>query len=168
MSSWLRDLTLRVLVVAALTASPMATPTFADDDGILAYRRGDYARAAPILLRRAEAGEARAQAYVGEMYSEGLGLPRDLAEAARWLRRASEQGEPGAQYLLGLAYDKGRGVKQDFVEAEVWLDLAVANADAKTRDHIAAIRDAVANKLSLDELALSQKRAAEFRPVLNP
>ena len=163
-----RAFPIRWVAYAAIALAACHAGARAADGGTLAYERGDYARAAPVLLRRAEAGDARAQAYVGQMYSEGLGLPRDLAEAARWLRRAAERGEPAAQFLLGLAYDGGRGVKQDFVEAEVWLDLAAANADAKRRQRFVAMRDAVANKLSLDELALSQKRAAEFRPVLDP
>jgi TPR repeat protein len=85
--------------------------------------------------------------------------------AAQWLRRAADQGYPAAQFLLGLMFDKGHGVRQDFVEAEVLLDLATAHAQPRVRDYWTRIRDAVAGKLTQDELADAQKRALQFRPI---
>ena len=151
--------------IACLAASLLApAPARANSlsEGERAYARQDYARAAALLSREAEKGRATAQAYLGYMYSYGLGLPQDYIEAARWLRRAADQGEPTAQYLLGLAYDKGHGVKQDFVEAEALLDLAVAHADARRRDGWTVIRNAVKNKLTRAELREAQDRALAF------
>jgi TPR repeat protein len=135
------------------------------DAGERAFERQDYARAAAIFSREAERGQAAAQTYLGSMYASGRGVPQDDVAAAQWLRRAADQGYPAAQFLLGLMVDKGHGVKQDFVEAEVLLDLAAAHADPKQRDYWTRIRNAVAGKLTRDELAEAQKRALEWRPI---
>ena len=150
-----------------LTGLSSVQPARADaiGAGMEAYARQDYARSATVFLRRAELGEAVAQTYLGYMYANGRGVPQDFVAATKWLRRAADQGYPDAQFLLGLMYDKGHGVAQDFVEAEVWLNLAAARSDRRQRDYWTRIRDAVASKLTLDELAEAQKRASEWVPI---
>ena len=152
------------LLLAGLWSAPLASAN-EFKDGERAYARADYTRAGAIFSREAERGRAAAQAYLGYMYAQGLGVPRDDVEAAHWLRRAADQGYPAAQFLLGQMVDKGHGVKQDFVEAEVWLDLAAAHAEPKVRDYWTQIRDAVASKLTRAELAEAQKRALEWLPI---
>jgi uncharacterized protein len=153
-----------MLILAGL---PGVQPARADaiGAGMQAYARQDYARSASVFLRRAELGEAVAQTYLGYMYANGRGVPQDFVAATNWLRRAADQGYPDAQFLLGLMYDKGHGVRQDFVEAEVWLNLAAAKSDRRQRDYWTRIRDAVASKLTLDEVAVAQQRALEWTPV---
>ena len=72
-----------------------------------AYNRGDYAEALDGLRVLAEQGHVRAQAVLGAMYGEGLGVPEDDAEAVKWYRKAAEQGNTGAQNNLGEMYAKG-------------------------------------------------------------
>jgi hypothetical protein len=50
-------------------------------------------------------------------------------------------------------YDKGFGVPKDWVVAEVSLNLAAAHADQRQRDYWTRVRDAVAQKLTLDQFA---------------
>lgn len=152
------------LLLAGLWSAPLANAS-EFNDGERAYARADYARAGAIFSREAERGQAAAQAYLGYMYAQGLGVPKDEAQAVQWLRRAAAQGYPAAQFLLGLMIDKGHGAKQDFVESEVWLDLAAARAEPKVRDYWTRIRDAVASKLTRAELAEAQKRALEWLPI---
>lgn len=101
------------------------------------------------------------------MYQSGLGVPRDYAVAASWLNQAAEQGEPTAQFLLDLLFDKGFGVPQDWVQAEVWLNLAASQASREQQDYWTRVRDAVARKLTLNQLAESQQRASEWAPIAN-
>jgi len=140
----------------------------AAETGEAALARHDYPRAAAIFRVEATRGRARAQTYLGYLYSRGLGAPRDFALAAQWWRAAAEQGEPAAQFFLGLAYDRGQGAPQDFVTAEVWLILAAAEAPAQRREYWARIRDAVAGKLSLAELREAQASAVAWRPTAGP
>jgi uncharacterized protein len=133
--------------------------------GERAFARHDYTRAAQLLLPEAESGAAVAQTYIGYMYQDGLGVPRDYAVAASWLNQAAQQGEPTAQFLFGLLCDKGFGVRQDWVQAEVWLNLAASRASEKQRDYWRRVRDAVAQKLTLNQLAEAQQRVSDWAPI---
>ncbi|SPE57234.1 putative TPR repeat [Verrucomicrobia bacterium] len=58
------------------------------------------------VLRRAVAGEARAQYLLGLQYARGaLGKRQDLAEATNWLVKAADQGLVNAQRELGHLYE---------------------------------------------------------------
>ena len=158
---------LALTLTLALAALCLASGTKADalNAGTRAFERHDYVRAASLLLAEAERGSPVAQTYLGYMYQYGLGVPRDYVLAASWLHQAAEQGEPTGQYLLGLLFDKGYGVPQDWVEAEVWLNLAAAQAGGKRQEYFARLRDAVAQKLTLDQLAETQRRASAWTPI---
>ncbi len=136
--------------------------------GLRAFESHDYVQAAPLLLVAAERGVPIAQTYLGYMYQNGLGVPRNYTVAASWLNQAAQQGEPTAQFLLGLLFDKGYGVPQDWVQAEVWLNLAASQASGKEQEYWARVRDAVAQKLTLDQLAEAQLRAFAWAPIAIP
>tara|TARA_B110000977_G_scaffold170989_1_gene222165 strand:- start:23 stop:295 length:273 start_codon:yes stop_codon:yes gene_type:complete len=61
----------------------------------------------------AEQGNARAQYFLGLMYNEGKGVPKDQKEAFKWYRLAADQGDASAQYNLALMYGNGVGVPKD-------------------------------------------------------
>ncbi len=42
-------------------------------------------------LRRAQQGDALAQADLGIIYANGLGVPKDYQEALKWFRKAADQ-----------------------------------------------------------------------------
>lgn len=52
--------------------------------------------------RLASWGDAEAQFQLGQSYSSGIGVVRNLPEAVVWLRRAAEQDHQVAQYALGM------------------------------------------------------------------
>jgi uncharacterized protein len=155
--------------IAALLLSPLCCASGAKADqvsaGMRAFARHEYARAASFLVLEAERGSPVAQTYLGYLYQNGLGVPRDYVVAASWLHQAAEQGEPTGQFLLGLLFDKGYGVPLDWMEAEVWLNLAAARVGNKQEEYFGRIRDSVAQKLTLDQLAETQRRAAAWTPV---
>ena len=162
-----RSRLLRSLPAVALSALALSSGAGAAgvSAGERAYARHDYVRAAPLLLVAAENGSPTAQTYLGYMYQTGRGVPRDYVAAAGWLQLAAEQGEPTAQFLLGLLFDKGYGVPQDWVQAEVWLNLAASQAPARQRDYWVRVRNAVAEKLTLDQVADAQRRAFAWVPA---
>jgi TPR repeat protein len=153
----------RALLVSVAVGA--TTPAHAGGAGERAYYRGDYAQAAYLLLPKANAGAAVAQSFLGYQYQYGLGVPKSYEEAARWFHRAAEQGEPTAQFFLGLLYDRGQGVAEDPVEAEKWLDLAAAHAPRPKREHWATMRDTIAAKMTMDELAEARRRAVSWYPL---
>lgn len=154
----------RRLCVLLLLATPLTPGARAESlaSGAQSYAAQNYPRSARILLARAERGDPRAQTYIGVMYYRGQGVPQNFEAAALWLHRAAQADVPAAQYFLGLMYDKGQGVSQDFVIAQAWLDLAVAHADPGWRSRWALIRDAVASKMTLAQLAEARQLALEW------
>ncbi len=86
----------------------------------VAYDRANYATALKIWLPKAQAGEAEAQAYVGEIYEKGLGLTPNYQLAAQWYQKAAKQGNTRAQINLGYLYERGLGVEKDIAKAMQW------------------------------------------------
>jgi len=164
---WLVRAARRLVAALGLFALCLASSAKADSVGAgkRAFARHDYVRAASLLFVEAERGSPTAQTYLGYMYQYGLGVPQDYVLATSWLHQAAEQGEPTGQFLLGLLFDKGYGVPQDWVEAEVWLNLAAAHAGARQQDYYARVRDAVAQKLTLNQFAEAQRRASAWTPI---
>lgn len=58
------------------------------EDGVTAYRQGDYANALRLLRPLAERGVAGAQVNLGRMYRFGRGVPQDYAAAHMWFTLA--------------------------------------------------------------------------------
>ena len=95
----------------------------------VAYDRANYATALSFWLPAAQAGDAEAQAYVGEIFQKGLGAQPDYQSAALWFKKAAEQGNKRAQLSLGYLYEKGYGVEQDTATAMEWYRKASGLAD---------------------------------------
>ena len=128
--------------------------------GVVAYERGDYATALTEFRPLAQQGDADAQFYLGQMYSEGRGVPQDDAEAVRWYRRAAEQGDAEAQHNLGFMYSKGQGAPQDYVQAYMWVNLAVAQG----REDARKARDILAEHMTLAQMDEARRLAREWKP----
>jgi TPR repeat protein len=54
--------------------------------------------------------------------------------------------------MLGPMYDKGHGVHPDYIQAYKWLDLTAARARHRERDAYLRFRNALASKMSRDEI----------------
>jgi len=73
------------------------------------------------LIRKAEGGDAGAQAELGKRYRTGDGVPKDVARAVEWIRKASELGNASAQSIMGTMYAEGEGVPKDAAKAvDMW------------------------------------------------
>jgi len=108
------------IALAMLLAA--AAPAAADGAaGLKAYQAGDYETALREFLPLAEAGQATAQAAVGQMYLSGQGVPVDPQQAALWLERAAEGGNARARYQIGNMYAAGYGVAADDMKASYYL-----------------------------------------------
>lgn len=131
----------------------------------------DPAAAATWLRKAAAQGDVKAELYLASMLADGPRAQRNRAEAAQWYRKAADQGEVEAQSSLGLLYYRGDGIERDYVQAYKWLSLAAGQAPASegttgkaaARAEIVRLRDAVAAKLTPEQLAEAQRRAAEWQ-----
>lgn len=101
-----------LIVLVLLLAAPVV---YAHDyeEGLAAFKLGDYATALDAWRTAAWMGDARAQNNLAGMYDAGVGVPQDPTEAVRWYRRAGDQGLVWAQLNLAHMYREGLGVAQD-------------------------------------------------------
>nr|WP_257167084.1 tetratricopeptide repeat protein [Bradyrhizobium sp. SRS-191] len=160
---------MRRLATALATVSLLlgaAPPGHADSVAAArsAYARGDFVRAVRMLTPPALRGDARAQAMLGFMYENGFGTPQAYVVASDLYCQAAAAGNPFGQAMLGLMYDKGHGVPQDVVLAYKWLNLAAGHARPAQRSYYLRLRNAVASKMSSDQIAQGQALALDWMP----
>ncbi|WP_342453116.1 tetratricopeptide repeat protein [Jiella mangrovi] len=91
-----------------------------------AFQRGYYLTAVKLAEPLANLGDPAAQTLLGEIYSRGLGVRRDMKEAARWFKAAATAGNPEAQFRYAMILLDGTVVEKDEAQAR---DLMQAAAD---------------------------------------
>jgi localization factor PodJL len=85
--------------------------------GVEAQRPGALAQLRAI----ADGGDARAQAYLGQLYENGrVGVQQNMTEARRWTARAASRGDATSMHNLALYLFRGEGGPQDLPEAAKW------------------------------------------------
>jgi TPR repeat protein len=99
-------------------------------DGMRVHEQKDYAKAAILFRKAADAGHAGAQFELGLMHDEGEGMPQDYKQAMAWYEKAAAQGNAPAQYNLGVLYNLGHGVAEDPKQAVPWYEKAATQGFA--------------------------------------
>ncbi len=84
----------------------------------------DLARALRLFVQAAEPGNAAAQYEAAQMFSRGLGGPRNCAEATKWSQKAAEAGLPEAALLLGELHKAECAGARNPQEAARWYRVA--------------------------------------------
>ena len=104
----------------------------ANTAGNKAYAGRKYGDAMKLFRLSADAGDATAEADIGDMYFQGHGVPVDYRQAMSWYRKAAAKGHAGAEEGIGALYARGQGVQTDYAEAMKWFRWSAAkgNADA--------------------------------------
>jgi len=83
-----------------------------------------------------------------------------VPESVKWFRKAAEQGDVDAQYNLGMSCHSTPGILQDYVQAYMWLELAAG----KGKQQAALERDALAERMTQDQIREAQSRAWHWQP----
>jgi len=112
------------------------------DDGLGAYKRGDYAAARQVWAPLAETGDREAQYFLGHLYAKGQGVVQDHAEALYWFRAAAVQGNSYGQFALGYMYENGAGVARDDGEAVRWYRVAAEQGNALAQNNLGLMYEA--------------------------
>lgn len=120
----------RTLCIALIMlASPLtAFAATSLDDAEKAWRTHQFSRAVTIYKGLASRGDVEAHYRLGNAYSNGKGIRKDLGAASRHYLRAARQGHGPAAFNLALALERGHGVKVNMRGALYWYRFA-ANAD---------------------------------------
>jgi TPR repeat protein len=122
-------------------------------EGQTAYFFKRYEQAARIWQPMAESGFVDAQASLGWLYQEGLGIEKDLAQARNWYEQAAAQGHAVAQNNLGALYQYGLAVVEDAQQAMHWYRLSARQGYRFAQYNLAA-------------LLLEKRQHAEAKPWL--
>lgn len=155
--SFFRTWRLIAAVIAACLLAPDAIAGPAED-GVIAYRKGDYAKALDLWRTAAEAGHAAAQNNLGILYDLGKGVPRSDKLAHFWFLKSARQGFANAMFNLGRKYDNGEGVEANEVVAYMWFVLAAEGGDPAFAVH----RDKLAKQLTADEIRTGRQLAQKW------
>ena len=114
----------KLLLLLLLTISHTSL-VYADfDDGMAAYKQGDYEIAYKEWEPLAEQGDAKAQYNLGEMFANGTGATQDDEQAFYWFSKAAEQGDADAQFALSYMYSNSFGAHLDYEQGIFWLTKA--------------------------------------------
>jgi TPR repeat protein len=128
---------LPLIMLAAVMAA--ACPAAAQyDSALYAFNRGDYATAARQFESVAREGDSDAQYWLGRIYADGLGRPRDPVTAYGWFDRAAAQGHHDASVLRdGLA---PLLTPDQITEAQRRTDLTAPTDNQEAQELIAAVQ----------------------------
>jgi len=99
-----------------------------------------YSEAARWWRTAAEKGGARAQTYLGFLYAEGKGVPRDARKAASWWMRAAAQGSAIAKFNLGVLMAGSDGRPRNMEDAMKWYRLAAQEGLTNAWVQVATIK----------------------------
>ena len=118
----------------------------------------DSQLAAAWYEKSAEQGNAVAMSRLGNAYLTGTGVAQDYGKAPSWFGRAASEGDAWSLEKLGSLYETGQGVEQDTIKAYQWYDIAAARGDS----HAADLRDALAQKMTAEQIAEAKKDSSEW------
>ena len=113
-------------------------------------------RSTMVALSLAAAPSAWADFDAGQAAFDAGRFGEALAE---W-RAAADEGDGRAMLALGRVHVRGVGALQNFVEAHMWLNLAARRGESAAAEE----RDALAAKMTAEQVALAQDRATRWQP----
>lgn len=100
-----------LLLLCLLTLSTHVTAGFTE--GELAFNEQRYPQAFSEFLPLADAGDFRAQYYIGYLYLNGYGVTQNTKKAVSYLEKAVKQNYDMAEALMGFLYSEGVGVSKN-------------------------------------------------------
>jgi TPR repeat protein len=112
-------------------ATPATLPVAASESDLAfgAFQRGRYLEAA-ARAEKIASNDPRALTLLGELYGEGLGVPRDLKRSFGYYQRAHERGDNAATFAVAMGYLQGIGVAQNREQAAKLLRIAADKGHA--------------------------------------
>lgn len=95
-----------------------------------AFQRGYYLTAFALATKQAvQKDDPISMTLVGELYANGLGVPRDDKKAAEWYRLAAARGNADAMFALAMFRLEGRDGPRNREKSAKWLAAAAKLGD---------------------------------------
>jgi TPR repeat protein len=103
------------------------------DNGVVEFKKGNYAVAVHVLAPYAERGNHAAQLNMGIAYAFGLGVARDRARARRLIKAAVPDRDAAMFVWIARSLEAGDKVEKDPSEAVAWYRVAAAEGNAEAQ-----------------------------------
>ncbi|WP_419905323.1 tetratricopeptide repeat protein [Kiloniella sp.] len=118
-----------VLTLSVLSAIITSNVAYSGDyeDGISAYRSGQYETAIDLLRKAGDQGHPQAQYYLSVLYEGASGIDRDTKASFHWLQKAAEGGMVEAQRNLAAFYHDGIDAPDDDLQQAIYWYRRTAN-----------------------------------------
>jgi TPR repeat protein len=107
------------------------------EDGVVAFKKGDYVTAVELLSPLAEAGEPVAQDLLGIAYAYGYGVPMDSRHAQQLLQAAHGSDAKDSFFHIAERFEEGDRVTKDERQAVSWYAIAAEHGHRKAQDVLA-------------------------------
>lgn len=101
------------------------------DDGVVAFKKGEYEKAFGMLTPYAARGNRTAQLNVGLAYALGLGTARNRSKARELIQASMPDQSSGMFLWIARSFEKGDGVPRNPAEAEAWYRVAAESGNAE-------------------------------------
>lgn len=118
-----------------------------------------YAKAFQGYKKLAAQGNPDSQRYLGMMYENGQGVPKNCLEASRWYEKAAAKGDLEAILRLGLLYANGRGVTKNFIKACKLFMIALNLGDKNAEK----LLEQLTPKMDENQIAKAKKLANDWK-----
>ena len=99
-----------------------------DDKGAYFYKEAtmyenikDYQNAVNFYEKAVHYGDSNAQFRLGNLYTSGKGVNKNMSLAANLFQQSAEKGNKESQYILGHMYLKGNHLDQNDKLASLWI-----------------------------------------------
>jgi TPR repeat protein len=117
----LKRLLAGTILALALGTAAIAGPL---EEGVAAYKDGDFTRAIGLWQQASEQGNLVARFNLGMAHEMGWGVARNPIEAVRWYLSAAHAGDVLSMAKLGNVFSEGTLVERDYNAAAKWYTMA--------------------------------------------
>jgi len=109
-------------------------------DQIAKYKKQSDGKLLDYILQLwhadAEDGDETMQVALAKLYSNGVGVEKNLEASFYWFKRAAEQKQPFAMYKVAQCYEDGKGIVADIREAVKWYKRAARTGQYQAQSHL--------------------------------
>ncbi len=116
------------------------------------------------LQQAAKAHSAEAQRLLGEAYSKGLGVEKNLARAFEHYADAARQLDPVAQYEVAKAYFTGQGTDANMISAYMWATLSQLK-ESSVKEQAVKLRDDISKLLTAEQIEKARMLSDQLQQI---
>ncbi|WP_426417016.1 tetratricopeptide repeat protein [Aestuariirhabdus sp. LZHN29] len=114
----------------------------------------------------ASGGDPQAQFLLGNLYYEGIVIPREPQQAMTWFQRASLQGHAQAQYQIAFMLYRGEGTAQNRTEAYIMMKMSAVNGFDEAMNAIDLFSEALSEEQKLQAFYTLSRIFKNYRASL--